>query len=73
MPGAPRSGWLQALTLLTQLGLTFILSLLISFLIGYGLDRWLGTGFIFQIVFLFVGIVAGGWSCYRLLKPFMEG
>jgi F0F1-type ATP synthase assembly protein I len=65
------NGW-HAFSLLTQLGLSFILSVLVSFMIGYGLDHWLGTQF-FKILFIFVGLAAGAWSWYKLLRPFLNG
>ena len=42
------------------LGLATILPacVLVGWLMGYGLDRWLGTSF-FKAVFLLIGIVAG--------------
>jgi F0F1-type ATP synthase assembly protein I len=42
------------------LGLATILPacVFVGWLMGYGLDRWLGTGF-FKIVFLLFGIAAG--------------
>ena len=33
-------------------------SVLVGFAIGYGLDKWLGTGFL-KIIFLFLGVAAG--------------
>ncbi len=71
MPHEQRPGWLQALTLLTQLGLSFIISVFLSFWIGDWLDRQFHTGFL-KVIFLFVGLAAGGWSWYKLLKPFLN-
>jgi len=33
-------------------------SVLIGFAIGYGLDKWFGTGFL-KVIFLFLGVAAG--------------
>jgi ATP synthase protein I len=33
-------------------------SVLVGFAIGYGLDKWFGTGFL-KIIFLFLGVAAG--------------
>jgi len=33
-------------------------SVLVGFAIGYGLDKWLGTGFL-KVIFLFLGVAAG--------------
>lgn len=48
------------------LGLATILPacIFVGWLMGYGLDRWLGTGF-FKIVFLLIGIVSGFTSLIR--------
>jgi F0F1-type ATP synthase assembly protein I len=42
------------------LGLATILPacVFVGWLMGYGLDRWLGTSF-FQVVFLILGVVSG--------------
>lgn len=37
-------------------------------LIGWGLDRWLGTSPIFLIVFLLAGIAAGFLNAYRITQ-----
>lgn len=37
-------------------------------LIGYGLDRWLGTKPIFLIVFLLAGVFAGFFNIYRITQ-----
>jgi uncharacterized membrane protein YfcA len=71
MPQKDGPGWLQALTLVTQLGLSFVISVFLSFWIGDWLDRQFQTSFL-KIVFLFLGLIAGGWSWYRLLKPFLS-
>lgn len=48
------------------LGLATILPacVFVGWILGYGLDRWLGTGF-FKVVFLLIGIVAGFISLIR--------
>ncbi len=44
---------------LSAVGIAFVLAVLFGFLIGYALDRWLGTTPLFIIVFFFIGIAAG--------------
>jgi len=56
--------------LLSQLGLTFISSLLIIFFLFLFLDRKLQTGGILLIPGLILGIVAGGVAVYRLITRF---
>lgn len=38
-------------------------------LIGWFLDRWLGTVPLFTIVFVFVGVASGVRNALRLTKP----
>jgi ATP synthase protein I len=55
-PGRPSFGSLGALS---AVGIAFVLALLFGFLIGRGLDRWIGTTPLFTIVFFFFGLAAG--------------
>lgn len=48
-----------------QIGLTMAGSILLCFLIGYHLDKWLGTKGLFLIIFILLGIVGGGVTVYR--------
>ncbi len=54
-------------------GLAFLLpaGTLVGYFIGYLLDRWLGTSFLY-IVFLILGIVAGFISLFRELDRQMK-
>jgi len=52
----------------STLGLEMGLAVAVGVGIGYYLDKWLGTGPWFLIIFLFFGIVAGFRSLYRALK-----
>lgn len=58
-------GWGEHLTLITQLGLTMVGCILFCFAIGYYLDKWLQTKGLFITIFLFLGIVGGGYTAYR--------
>ena len=53
---AEKMGTLGALS---AVGIAFVLAVIIGFGIGYLLDRWLGTGGLFTIVFFFFGLAAG--------------
>ena len=44
---------------LSAVGIAFVLAVVFGFLIGYFLDRWLGTSPLFIIVFFFLGVAAG--------------
>jgi ATP synthase protein I len=50
---------LRALGALSAVGFAFVLAIVIGFLAGYGLDRWLGTSPLFTILFFFFGVAAG--------------
>ena len=63
---------LKAAALIGQLGLTVVGAILVSFGIGYLIDRWLGTH-LFRIVFLVLGVGAGYLSAARQLRSFFEG
>jgi ATP synthase protein I len=40
-------------------------SILFCFAIGYYLDKWLNTKGLFIAIFLFLGIIGGGYTVYR--------
>jgi len=61
----------RAAALLGQLGLTVVGAILVSFALGYLLDRWLGVSFL-KIVFLVLGVGAGYLSAARQLKAFLR-
>jgi ATP synthase protein I len=50
---------MRALGALSAVGIAFVLAVVIGFLIGYGLDSWIGTSPLFTIVFFFFGVAAG--------------
>jgi len=66
-----RKKTIQALSLVTQLGLVMIVSIGLTTALGIWLDRKLGTSFL-TVVLFFVGALAGGQGAYRLIKQFDE-
>lgn len=50
---------------LSAVGIAFVLAVVIGFVAGYGLDRWLGTSPLFTIVFFFFGMAAGVLNVVR--------
>jgi ATP synthase protein I len=58
MAGPPRSS-IGSLGALSAVGIAFVLAVGIGFLIGYWLDRWLGTSPLFMLLFFFIGVAAG--------------
>ena len=63
---------LKHLSLLGQLGLTVVSSILIFFFVFLYLDRKLQTGGILVGVGVFLGVIAGVLAAYKLLKRFYE-
>jgi ATP synthase protein I len=52
--------------LLGTVGVQLAVSIIIGFLMGLGLDRWLGTGPLFMLLFIFFGVLAGFLNIYRV-------
>ena len=52
-----------------QVGIELVAGVIGGALIGYGLDRWLGTWPILFVVFFFLGGAAGTLNAYRLHSP----
>lgn len=42
------------------------------FLIGYWLDKWLGTKGIFITIFIILGVIGGGITVYREIDKFLD-
>lgn len=61
----------QTLTLITQLGLTMIVSIGMACAVGIWIDRRLGTSWVTIIMFV-LGTIAGGQSAYRLIRKIYE-
>lgn len=59
---------MDQLTLVTQLGLTMVGSILLGFAVGYYLDKWLGTKGVFLTIFILLGIIGGGWTVFRQIE-----
>ena len=59
-------------TLLTQLGLTMVGSILLCFAIGYYLDKWLETKGLFIAIFIILGVAGGGYNAYRQIMETMR-
>ncbi|MDD3168049.1 MAG: AtpZ/AtpI family protein [Eubacteriales bacterium] len=56
---------LEALTLLTQLGLTMAIPIVLGAVAGHWIDGKLGTGMIFLLILLCLGIAGGIIGAYR--------
>ena len=51
-----------------QAGFEFVGSIVVSLVIGYGLDQWLGTKPVFFLIFFFLGICTGFFNVYRVTQ-----
>ena len=49
----------------SHLGLTMVGCIGFCFLIGYWLDKWLGTKGLFLTIFIILGVIGGGVTVYR--------
>jgi ATP synthase protein I len=56
---------LRQLARLSTIGISLVAATAIGLLIGYGLDRWLGTRPWLTMVFTLLGIVAGFLNLFR--------
>ena len=52
-----------------RVGIELVSALAVAVLIGYGLDRWLGTRPWLMIVFILLGGAAGVANVWRLMMP----
>ena len=55
------------LTLISQLGLIMATSVVVCFLLGFILDKKLGTNGLFITIFVLIGVLGGFWSVYKLI------
>ncbi|HMK61454.1 MAG TPA: AtpZ/AtpI family protein [Dissulfurispiraceae bacterium] len=51
----------------STVGIQFVLSIIVGFFMGYGLDRLFGTSYL-KFVFLGMGIIAGFRELFRVAK-----
>lgn len=59
---------LGAMVLFSQIGITIFVTVGVFLIIGYFLDSWLNTGFIFIFIFAFLGIIAAMRNMYILVS-----
>lgn len=59
-------------TLVGSVGIILVTSTFVGMAIGYFLDKWLKTTPVLTIIFLVLGIIAGFWNGYAILKKGIE-
>lgn len=57
--------WMRELSLVSQLGITMVMSIACFFAAGYLLDKWLNTKPVFSLIFMLGGIASGGYLIYK--------
>jgi F0F1-type ATP synthase assembly protein I len=68
----PRRTAVPGAAQLLQLGATWGVLVGLGVLLGYGLDRALGTGPLLVFVGLAIGILAAATGSYYLIRPFLH-
>ncbi len=63
---------LKTLGMVSTMGISFAVSIVIGGFIGLKLDEWLGTNHWFFFIFLFFGIVAGFRNMFILARKEMK-
>ena len=72
MSKKPRNdGFMASAARYTSIAMTLPGAVFAGYLIGYGLDRWLGTSY-WKIVCLLLGVVAGFYELIRFLMRDMN-
>lgn len=66
-------GFGSAMSLGLRAASEFAAAIVVGGLIGWQLDRWLGTKPAFLIVFFLLGVVAGIWNVIRVTSPLSRG
>ena len=54
----------------SSIGMVLVFSIFLGAFCGYLLDNYFGTGYLFKIIGLIMGIVAGFWQVYSMGKRF---
>ncbi|MDO4318850.1 MAG: AtpZ/AtpI family protein [Lachnospiraceae bacterium] len=66
-----RKGLAKTILLISQIAFSMLAPIGLGGVIGYFLDRWLGTSFLI-LVFLLMGIAAGYRSVWQLVKGYTK-
>jgi F0F1-type ATP synthase assembly protein I len=63
-----KSDLFRTLGVVSSMGISFVLAIIIGVFIGLQLDKWLGTAPWFFFIFLLFGIIAGFRNLYIITK-----
>ena len=72
-PRTERKGFTRAMRVGLNAFSEFVGAVLVSAVIGWQADQWLGTTPWLLIVMLGLGVAAGFWNVYRVAKPKAPG
>jgi ATP synthase protein I len=56
----------------STIGMTLVFCIFIGGFVGYLLDNYFGTGYLFKIIGLIMGIIAGFRNIYTMGKKFQD-
>lgn len=62
-----KKGMYNNLIYITQIGISMITSIFLGFFIGKFIDNRLGTNWIFSLIFLALGIIAGFLNLFKMV------
>ena len=65
--------WTEGLTIIMQLGLNMVGSILFCFFVGLYIDKWLSIKGVFTTIFIILGVIGGGYTTYRQIMEITEG
>jgi ATP synthase protein I len=60
--------YIKLFAMVSTMGISMVLALVIAIAIGYYLDKWFQTSPVFFLIFMVLGIVAGFRNIYVLMK-----
>ena len=67
-----RPGWAGPLTLITQLGLTIVVAIVLGLVVGLWVDSHFGTKPWGTLILSLLGILAGSFGVYRLVATSID-
>ena len=60
--------YIKLLAVVSTMGISMVLAIVIAIAIGYYLDKWFQTSPVFFLIFMVLGIIAGFRNIYVIMK-----
>ena len=60
--------YIKLLAIVSTMGISMVLAIVIAIAIGYYLDKWFKTSPVFFLIFMVLGIIAGFRNIYVVMK-----